>query len=82
MFVDYLQKTKKTIQKFNKTGDSQNIYQNRLDKTCFQHDMTYVNFKDLLRGTAFDKVLCWKAFNIAVNPKYDRYQCGVASMVC
>ena len=28
-----------------------------------------------------DKMLCDKAFNIAKNPKYDRYQRGLASMV-
>ena len=26
--------------------------------------------------------MCDKALNIAKNPKYDRYQCGLASMVC
>ena len=42
-----------------------------VDKTCFQLDMAYGNFKDLSRRTAFDKLLHDKAFNIAVNPKYD-----------
>ena len=50
------------------------IYQNELDKTCFQLDMTYGDFKDLTRWTASDKTLSDKAFNIAKNPKYDRYQ--------
>ena len=31
------------------------------------------DFKDLARGTASDKILCDKAFNIAKNPKYDEY---------
>ena len=31
--------------------------------------------------SASDKVLRDKAFNIAKNPKYDRYQCGLPSMV-
>ena len=38
-------------------------------------------FKDLPRRTALDEVLHDKAFNIAKNPKYDRYQRGLASMV-
>ena len=38
-------------QKFKETGDSQYIYQNELNKACFQHDMTYGNFKDLTRRT-------------------------------
>ena len=55
------------------------IYQNILDKTCFQHEMAYRNFKDLNRRTA-DNVLHDKAFNVATNSKYDGYQCGLASM--
>ena len=39
--------------------------------------MAYGNFKDLSRRTAFDKLLHDKAFNIAVNPKYDGSQCGL-----
>ena len=47
----------------------------------FQQDMTYGDFKDLTRRMAFDKILCYKAFNIAKNPKYEGYQKGLASMV-
>ena len=43
--------------------------------------MAYGNFKDFPRGTASDKVLRDKAFNIVKNPKYDGYQKGFASMV-
>ena len=43
--------------------------------------MTYRDFKDLNRSTASDKILREKTFNIAKNPKYDEYQCGLASMV-
>ena len=43
--------------------------------------MAYRNFKDLAKRTAPDKVLRYKAFNIAKDPKYDRYQRGLASMV-
>ena len=43
--------------------------------------MAYRDFKDLPRGTASDKVLCNKAFNIAKNPKYDGYQRGLPSVV-
>ena len=74
-------KNKERIQKFKETGDSQYIYQNELDKACFQHDMAYGDFKDLTRRTASDKILRDKAFNIAKNPKYDGYQRGIASMV-
>ena len=48
---------------------------------CFHHDMTYGDFKDLARKAASDKVLRVKASNIAKNPKYDRYQRGLAFVV-
>ena len=43
--------------------------------------MVYGYFKDFLRRTTFDKGLINKAFNVAKNPKYDRYKGGLASMV-
>ena len=49
--------------------NSRYIYQNDLDETCFQHEMTYGDFKDLPRRTASDKALHNKAFNIAKNTK-------------
>ena len=74
-------KNKERIQKFKETGDSRHIYQNELDKACFQNDMVYGNFKDLTRRTASGKILLDKAFNTAKNPKYDGYQKGLASAV-
>ena len=66
--------------KIKETGDSRYIYQNELDKACFQHDMAYGDFKDLNRTFA-DKVLHDKTFKIAKDPKHDGYQRGLASMV-
>ena len=43
--------------------------------------MAYGDVKDLNSRTAADRVSCDKAFNIAKNPKYDGYQCGLASVV-
>ena len=74
-------KSKEIIQKFKQTGDSRYIYKNELDKACFQHDMAYVDSKDLKKRTAADKVSRDKAFNIAKDPKYDGSQRGLASMV-
>ena len=34
-------KNRERIKKFKETGDSRYIYQNELDKACFQHDMAY-----------------------------------------
>ena len=33
-------KNNEQIQKFKETNDSMHIYQNELDKVCFQHEMT------------------------------------------
>ena len=74
-------KNKERIQKFKETGDTKYIYRNKLDKAYFQHDIGYGYFKNLPRRTAADKILRDKAFNIAKNPKYDRYQRGLVSMV-
>ena len=40
-----------------KTGNTDFIYRNELDKACFQHDMAYEKAKDLIRRTQSDKVL-------------------------
>ena len=73
-------KNKERIPKFKKTGDTNYIYKNEIDKACFQHDIAYGDFKDLARRAPSDKVLRDKAFNIAKNPKYDGYQRGLASI--
>ena len=79
--MNHLQKNKERIQKIKETGDSRCIYENELDKACFQHDMTYGDFKDLNRRTISGKILRDKAFNIVKNPKYDKYQRDFASIV-
>ena len=52
------------IQELKKALDSRYIYQNELDKGCFQRDMAYGDFTDLPRRAASDKVLLNKAFKI------------------
>ena len=74
-------KNKERIQKCKETGDSRYIYQNELDKVCFQYDMAYGDFKDLTKRTISDKILRDKAFNIAKDLEYDGYQCGLTSVV-
>ena len=43
--------------------------------------MAYGDFEDLIRITVSDKILCERAFNININPKYGGYQLGIASMI-
>ena len=44
-------KNKETIEKFMKTGNTDFIYRNELDKACFQYDMAYGKSKDLAKRT-------------------------------
>ena len=44
-------KNKERIEKFMKTGNTDFIYKNELDKVCFQHDMAYGKSKDLAKRT-------------------------------
>ena len=74
-------KNKERIENFMKTGNTDFIYKNELDRACFQHDMAYGKTKDLEKRTQSDKVLRDKAFKIAKNPKYDDYQRGLTSMI-
>ena len=70
MLGEYLQKTEKEQKIFKETGDSPYIYQNELDKACFQYDMAYGDFKDLSRRAASDEILRDKAFNITKKLKH------------
>ena len=67
-------KNKERTEKFMKTGNTDFIYKNELDKACFQHDMAYGKSKDLAKRTQSDKVLRDKAFRIADDSKYDGYR--------
>ena len=69
------------IKEFKRTADTRYIYRNELDKACFQHDSAYADHKNLINRTKADKVLKYKVYDIASNPKYDGYQGGLASMV-
>ena len=41
----------------------------------------YSNSKDLAKRTISDKICKGRAYKIAINPKYDRYQRGWASIM-
>ena len=70
-------KNKETIQKFEKTVDSRYIYQNELDKACFQYNMAYGDFKEQL----LIKFWTIKHLILIKIKKYDGYQKSLASMV-
>ena len=54
-------KIKERVQNFKEAGDSQYIFQNELDKACFQRNMAFGDFKDFTRRTSSDKLLRDKA---------------------
>ena len=62
-------KNKERIKKFKETRDTSYIYKNKLNKTCFQHDMAYGASKDLARRTPSDKIVRDKVHNIGKNPR-------------
>ena len=72
-------KYEQRIQKFKETSDTNYTYMNELDKACFTHDAAYSDSKDLTKRNVADKILKNKAFDM--DPKYDGYQTGLASMV-
>ena len=43
--------------------------------------MAYGKYRDLIKRTESDKVLRDKTFKIAVNPKYNGYERGLASVI-
>ena len=49
-------KTNERVKKIKETGDPKYIYQNKLDKAYFQHDISSGDFKDLPKRTVVDKV--------------------------
>ena len=79
--MDLFTKHRERIQKFKETGDLNHIDKNELDKACFTHDTAYSDSKDLAKRTISDKILKNKAYEIAINPKYDGHQRRLASMV-
>ena len=74
-------KNKERIEKFMKTGTTDYIYKNELDRACFQYDMAYGKLKYLEKRTQSDKFLRDISFKIAKSSKYDGYQRGLAFMV-
>ena len=52
-----------------------------MDNESFANDAAYGNSKDLAKGNISDKILKDRAYEVALNPKYDEYQRGLASMM-
>ena len=72
-------KQRERIEKFRETRNIKGIYENELQKACFAHDVAYYDSKDLAKRTGSDRILKDRAYEIAINTKYDGYQRGLAS---
>ena len=62
-------KQHKKKKKFMETGNLKHFYIKELDKDCFAHDAAYSDSKDLVKRTISDKILKYKAYEIAIYPK-------------
>ena len=61
------------VEKFKEIGDSGYIYQNELDKACFQRSLSYGDCKDLSRRAASEKKnkkMRDKAFTLHEKPHF------------
>ena len=72
---------KERIKEFKRTGNINLLYRNALDKACFKHGAAYAKYKDVENRLIADDKLKNSAYDIAINPEYDGYQRGLASMV-
>ena len=57
------------------------LIKNELYKAWFSYDAAHSDCNDFAKRTISDNILKDKAYKIFVNPKYDGYQRGLASMV-
>ena len=74
-------KHRERIQKFRETGNLKHLYRNELYKAYFADDAAYSDTKDLVKITISNKILKDRAYEIATNCNYDRYQRVLANMV-
>ena len=75
-------KHRERVQNFREAGNLKHLYRNDLDKSRFAYDAACSDSKDLAKRAISDKFLKDRAYEIARNRGYDRYQIALASMVC
>ena len=81
MLTDYLLSIER-IKKITETCNLKRLYRNELDKASFAHDAAYSDRKDLAKSTISAKIRKDRAYEIARNCGYDKYQRVLASVVC
>ena len=71
---------KQRINDFMNDGKLSHILKHKLVAACFQHDFAYAKYKDRLNRKKYD-VFKNEVLEIAMNPKINGYQRGLASVV-
>ena len=74
-------KHRERIQKFRDTGNLKQMYRIELDKACSHHDPAQSDSKYLAKRTISDKILKYRAYEIARNCYYEGYQTTLPSLV-
>ena len=74
-------KHRERIKKLGEVSHWKHLWGKELGKACFAHDAAYSNSNNLARRTASNEILKDRAYENTINPKYDRYQRALASMV-
>ena len=77
-FIKHLERIQKLKQKQKKTGNLNHIYKSDLNEACFVHEAAYSDSKDLPKRAILYRILKDRAYEFAINPKYDKYQRGLA----
>ena len=67
-------KNKERIEKFMKTGNTDFIYKNKLDKACFQLDMVYGKSKNLVKRDVTDD--SFAEYNEESNKRNPKFKVG------
>ena len=63
-------KQNERIKKFKETEDLNYIYQNELDKACFNHAAAYADSKRLVKRTVSDNILEGRPYETATDCKF------------
>ena len=69
------------VRSYIKTGNTDFIFKNNLDKACFYHDSGYTKYKDVEHRHIYDRQLMNAAANIANDQNIDGPQRALAALI-
>jgi hypothetical protein len=74
-------KTQERLDQYIKTGDTNHIFKNELDKACLYHDVAYGSNKDVPSRHIADKELMDRAIAIASDKTKNGYERALSSLL-